>query len=75
MRRVHLFRFRSELRATVIPDLAFQLFDQRLQFGDEGFLLGHHRLLVLAGRPFDRKLELHRRKSLPHLGRQVREQG
>jgi hypothetical protein len=71
LRRIQLFRFRPELRAAVVSDLAFQLLDQRLQLGDEGVLLGHHRLLVLPRRTLDRKLELQLRNRLNHLGRQA----
>ena len=39
--------------ADIVLNLAFQLLDQRLQFGDEGVLLGHHRLFVLACRTLD----------------------
>lgn len=81
LRRVQLFRFRPELRVPVILNLAFQPFDQRLQFDDEGVLLGHHRLLVLARRPFDRRLEargfqgrLLGGEGLHYLGRKVRKQ-
>lgn len=48
LRRVQLLRFRPEFRVSVILNLAFQSFDQGLEFDDEGVLLGHHRLLVLA---------------------------
>ncbi len=71
LRRVQLLRFRPELHASVILNLTFQLFDQCLQLGDEGVLFGHHRLLMLACRTLDRKLELYRHKCLRHLGRQV----
>jgi len=70
--RVQLFRFRSELRAPVVLNLAFQLLDQCLQLGDEGLLLGHHRLLMLTCWALDREFELHRRKGLHDLGRKVR---
>ena len=53
LRRVQLLRFRPELGAPVVLNLALQLLDQRLQVADEGVLLGHHRLLVLACRALD----------------------
>lgn len=71
LRRVQLLGFRPELRAPVIQNLAFQLLDQRLQLGDEGILLGHHSLLMLACCTLDRELELHRGKGLRHLGWKV----
>jgi len=77
--RVQLFRFRSELRAPVVLNLAFQLLDQCLQLGDEGVLLGHHRLFVLTCCALYRRLELRRRQRsrlrgerLHDLGRQAR---
>jgi len=48
LRGIELFRFRPELCMPVLLNLTFQLLDQPLQFGDEGVLLGHHRLLVLT---------------------------
>tara|TARA_R100001369_G_scaffold57543_2_gene84392 strand:- start:372 stop:626 length:255 start_codon:yes stop_codon:yes gene_type:complete len=47
----------SEYLDTVLSDLAFQLLNQGLQFGDEGVLLGPHRLFMLAGRTLDRGLK------------------
>ena len=48
LRGVQLFRFGPELRMPVLSDLAFQLLDQCLQFGDEGVLFGDYRLFMLA---------------------------
>lgn len=80
LRRAQLLGFRPELRAPVVLDLTFQLLDQRLQLGNEGFLFGHHRLFVLARRTFDPRLKprgFQRRllggKGLHYLGRQVGE--
>ena len=71
LRRVQFFRFRSELRLSVLSDLAFQLLDQCRQFGDEGVLFGDDRLFMQTRRTLDRKLKLQRRNSLHHLGRKV----
>lgn len=74
LRGVQLFRFRSELRMSVLSDLAFQLLDQCLQFGDEGVLFGDDRLFMLAGRTLNRQLELRDLERLYNLGRKVRKQ-
>ncbi len=80
LRGVQLLGFWPELLAPIILNLTFQLLDQRLQLGDEGFLLRDHRLFVLARRALNPRLKLRgvqRRllggKGLHHLGRQVRE--
>ena len=57
LRRVQLLGLRPELGAPVVLNLALQLLDQRLQVADEGVLLGNHRLLVLACRALDSRLE------------------
>lgn len=76
---VQLLGLRPELRAAILLDLAFQRHHQLLELGDERLLLGHHRLLVLACRAFDRGLEpgglqrlVLRCKGRHHLGREVR---
>jgi len=71
LRRVELLGFGSELRMSVLSDLAFQLLDQCRQFGDEGVLFGDDRLFMQTRRTLDRKLKLQRRNSLHHLGRKV----
>jgi hypothetical protein len=58
--------------------LTFQLFDQRLQFGDEGVFLSANSLLMLPRGALDRGFELRRfkrsllrLKGLHDLGRQT----
>lgn len=55
----------------ILPDLALQLSDQFLEFGDEGLLLGHHRLLMQPGGALHRQLELRGLERPHHLGRKV----
>ncbi len=49
-----LFRFRTKLRMLVVSDLTLKRRNQLFQFGDEGVLLGHRSLFVLACRTLDR---------------------
>ena len=72
LRRVQLFRFRPELCVSVLSDLAFQLLDQGLQFGDEGVFFRPNGLFMLARRALDRQIELRGLERLHNLGRKVR---
>ena len=83
---IELLGLRSELRAAVLPDLAFQLLDELLERGDQAFLFGHDRFLMEACRAFDdgfhpRCFNFHSRgfecrllrlEGLQHLRRKVR---
>ena len=69
--RIELLRLRAELCMPILPDLALQLPDQLLQFGDEGLLLGHYLLLVQPGGALHRQLELRGLECPNHLGRKV----
>nr|AAC25917.1 unknown [Agrobacterium tumefaciens] len=74
LRRIELFRFRPELRASIVVNLTLKPLDQLLQLTDERVLFGNDRLFMLTCSTLDRQLELHRGKRLHHLWRKVRKQ-